>query len=104
VQGRAKVLLPRINNDDSELILVSHRKMQRVWQELVTRGYFRFAVRSSKPEYLLWCLLFLKNYSTEEIHSTIIDSYEKRFRKWAWFFAEGIAALDRKFVRGFVLH
>lgn len=69
-----------------------------IWRELAWSGWLRFAGRTPKPEHLLWALLFLKNYSTEEIHATLVHSCEKTFRKWAWFYALGIANLDRKFV------
>ena len=72
-----------------------------VWKELAESGWLRFAgVRLAKPEHLLWCLLFLNNYNVEEIHSSRVGCCETTFRKWAWFYATGIANLDRKFVSG----
>ena len=69
------------------------------WRELITSGWTRFSgSRGANPEHLLWCLHFLKTYSTEEIVSARVEANEKTFRRWAWFYAEGIANLDRKFV------
>ena len=66
--------------------------MAFTWRELVTSGWTHFsASRGANPEHLLWCLHFLKTYSTEEILSARVGANEKTFRRWAWFYAEGIA-------------
>jgi hypothetical protein len=71
-----------------------------IWRELVQSGWIKLLhVRPPKPEHLLWTLLFLNNYSVEEIHSSWVQCCETTFRKWAWFYAEGIASLDQKSVR-----
>jgi hypothetical protein len=75
-----------------------------VWQELYLSDWFERTIGAPWLEHLLGCFLFLKNYSTEEIHATIVRTSEKTFWKWVWFFAEGIANLDRKFVRSHSLH
>ena len=54
-----------------------------------------------QPKHLLWCLLFMKNYGVEETHAARVGCDEKTFRKWAWLYAEGVAKLDRQFVRSF---
>ena len=47
-----------------------------------------------KPKHLLWALVFLKVYSTEEIHCSIVGwPSAKTFSKWAWFFVDCIAEL-----------
>ena len=70
------------------------------WKELAKSGWLRFAgVRGAKPEHLLWGLLFMKTYAVEELHASMVGACETTFRKWAWFYAEGVANLDRKFVR-----
>ena len=69
------------------------------WRELVNSAWTLFSdSRGANPEHLLWSLLFLKTYSTEEILAAQVGANEKTFRRWAWFYAEGIANLDCKFV------
>lgn len=70
-----------------------------VWRELIASGVLELAGRRPKPEHLLWCLLFLRNYNKEEINANLVGASERTFRDWVWFYAEGIANLDRKFVR-----
>lgn len=47
-----------------------------------------------RPIHLLWALLFLKVYSTENVNSLISGADEKTFRKWTWIFVELIADLE----------
>lgn len=70
-----------------------------VWRELQISGWLQFSGRCPKPEHLLWCLLFLNNYSVEEINAGIAGVSERTFRDRSWFYAQGIANLDTKFVR-----
>lgn len=51
-----------------------------------------------KPCHLLWALLFLKLYATEEVLSNIAGSTRKTFRKWAWIVIEAISKLGPKVV------
>ena len=45
-------------------------------------------------KHLLWVLVFLKVYSTVEIHCSIVGwPSDKSFSKWLWYFVEKIAAL-----------
>ena len=37
-----------------------------------------------EPKHLCWAFLFLKVYSTEEIHSSLVKTNRNTFRKWAW--------------------
>jgi hypothetical protein len=73
-----------------------------VWQELQDSGWAGYA-SCAHPEHLLWALLFLCCYQTEEVHASLVGADEKTFRKWAWFFAEGIAGLDAKFVSRYLV-
>lgn len=69
-----------------------------VWHELVASSWTAFT-RCPKPEHLLWALLFLKCYPTEELLATQVGAVdEKTIRKWVWFYVEGIANLATKFV------
>lgn len=36
------------------------------------------------PHYLLWRLLFLKDYATGRVHCTIATTSANSFRKWSW--------------------
>jgi len=70
-----------------------------VWQKLAASGWLRFAgVRGAKPEHFLWCLYWFKCYDTEELCAARVGCDEKTFRKWAWFYAEGIANLSSSVV------
>ena len=52
-----------------------------------------------KPTHLLWALLFLKTYSTEPTLASRVGGVdEQTFRKWAWFYLEGITRLKPKLV------
>jgi DDE superfamily endonuclease len=47
---------------------------------------------SAKPKHLLWALVFIKIYSTEEVHCRIVGWPDpKTFRKWSWYFLQKIA-------------
>ena len=48
----------------------------------------------AEPKHLLWALVHLKVYSTEEIHCAIVGwPSTKTFSKWAWYFVKKIAEL-----------
>jgi hypothetical protein len=69
-----------------------------VWRELIASGWTSFT-RRPEPKHLLWTLLFLKCYPTEEFLATLVGAVdEKTTRKWVWFYVEGIASLATKFV------
>lgn len=48
----------------------------------------------SKPKHLLWCLNFLKQYSTEHERRSIFKADEKTIRKWTWIFVELLSNLS----------
>ncbi|KAH9118088.1 hypothetical protein LEN26_012265 [Aphanomyces euteiches] len=48
----------------------------------------------SRDEHLLWAMLFLKVYSSENVHATIAAVDEKTFRKWSWAILEALASLN----------
>jgi DDE superfamily endonuclease len=60
---------------------------------------------SAEPKHLLWALVFLKIYATEEVHCRIVGwPNPKTFRKWSWFFVtkisdmkDAIIVFDRRF-------
>lgn len=66
-----------------------------IWNLLhKTRWLFFAGVRGPKPVHLLWALLLLRKYGTEETMAAIAGVSERTFRKWAWFYADGISRLD----------
>lgn len=50
-------------------------------------------LETSDPKHFLWCLLFLKQYNTEEVNRKIVGTDEKTLRKWVWIYVNMIAAL-----------
>ena len=67
----------------------------RIWERL-DPGEKDEVCKRGKPQcqYLLYALLFLKVYSTEEVHCSIVGwPSAKTFRKWSWFFINKIAEL-----------
>jgi hypothetical protein len=94
---------PRGAQDTRERQFVSHFGLNSglfliVWRELAESGWLEFASRKAKPEHLLWCLLFLNTYNVEELNATLAGTSERTFREKVWFYAKGIANLDRKLV------
>lgn len=70
-----------------------------LWMRLAQSGWLFWAgVRGPKPKHLLWCLLWLKCYAVEEVSAAQVQTSEKNFRKWIWFYAEGMAKLDSNLV------
>lgn len=49
---------------------------------------------NSKPKYLLWCLYFMKQYSTEHVRRSLFKADEKTIRKWTWIILKPIANLN----------
>jgi hypothetical protein len=69
-----------------------------IWRELYWSGWLRYAGLRPNPNHLLFALVFLRCYCVEEIHATLCKTNVRTFRRWAWFYAEGIANLDKKYV------
>jgi hypothetical protein len=62
-----------------------------IWNKIEQRG---IEEPGAKPKHLLWALLFLKVYSTIEIHCSIVGwPSAKSFSKWSWYFVKRIAEL-----------
>ena len=60
---------------------------------------------SAAPKHLLWALLFMKIYSTEDIHASMAGGVDpKTFRKWTWIVVRAIADLETEFVRLFYFY
>ena len=44
-----------------------------------------------KPRYLLWTLLFLKQYNSDDVNANIAGVSPKTFRLWVWITIDAIA-------------
>lgn len=88
-----------------EALAIPHdRKYTKREQDRVIRGFFGVPIPvitdvwnkiestidfsgGALPKHLLWAMLFLKLYSTEEVHCALVGwPTRKTFRKWTWFF------------------
>jgi hypothetical protein len=50
--------------------------------------------KDAKPKHLLWALVLLKVYQSDEVHCALVGwPSAPTFRKWAWYFVERIAML-----------
>lgn len=52
------------------------------------------APRGAQPKHLLWCLSFLKEYSTEHNRRSIFKADEKTMREWTWKFVKLLSDLN----------
>jgi len=62
-----------------------------IWQMLNPREHIS---AYAKPVHLLWGLMLIKIYATEEVLSGIAGVTEKTYRKWAWIFVKATAELS----------
>jgi hypothetical protein len=61
-------------------------------------------VTKPQPKHLLWALLFLKDYGTEEKLAALVGGVDtKTFRKWTWTYVKAVAGLSHIYVSGFML-
>ena len=60
----------------------------RLWDELHLKLPENYA-----PHYLLWGLMFLKNYGTETFNSSLAGCDPKTFRKYQWITVNALADL-----------
>ena len=65
-----------------------------VWQKI-----HRIKPRSCKPKHVLWALLFLKTYNSEDVLASRVGTNRKTFRKWVWTVLKLIQGLKRSTVR-----
>jgi len=49
---------------------------------------------NAKIHHLLWTLMFLKTYETNNILASIFDVDEQTYRKWTWLIIGAIARID----------
>jgi hypothetical protein len=64
--------------------------------ELLVRHIFSRANRVERlhPNHLLWACLFMKTYSKESIHSSVVGCSPKTYRFWGWTAIEFMADLE----------
>lgn len=70
---------------------VSSDVASQLWEYL-----FKFAAINKKktmPKHMLWALLFMKSYATENILMQIVGCSEKTFRFWVWHVIASISGL-----------
>ena len=46
------------------------------------------------PVHLLWALMFLKQYNTEEVNASMAGCDEKTFRRWCWLVVHVLADIE----------
>ena len=65
-----------------------------IWNRIVEKNAGDFDQPGAEPKHLLWALVFLKCYSTEEIHCALVGwPSTNTFRKWSWYFVKKIKDL-----------
>ena len=72
---------------------VSLKTIAKVW-DLLGRGFDRLPEGATKRR-LLWSLLLLKQYGTEESHAAQVGGVDEHtFSSWAWYFLEEVSYLE----------
>ena len=69
-----------------------------LWYEISVAHPWMQRQNRCQSEHLLWALLFLKTYTTENLLSVVIGRDKKTYRKWVWFILEGLSRMSLKFV------
>ena len=76
------------------------------WELLMESKYLRDNRPGLQPEadpvHLLWALMLLKRYDTMDVLASHLKIDEDTLRKWALFYLEALAELDKEVVRLFV--
>ena len=71
------------------------------WELLIESKFVRQrlpGLAPPNPVHLLWALMFLKRYDTMDVLAAALDIDEDTLRKWAFFYLEAGAELDREVV------
>lgn len=78
---------------------IQPKVLEAIWLLLGKIGWMDVVgPKSLHPKHLLWAFMFAKRYECEEVLSSTAGCDEKTFRKWAWFYIEGVANLDMNVV------
>ena len=67
---------------------VSHTLAGLLWIAAFDETY------GTEPKHLLWSLMFLKLYSSENVLASIAGVDEKTFRKWTWHWVRILSELN----------
>lgn len=58
-------------------------------------NFIKYSVPCScLPHYLLWALIFMKGYHTEQFNAALVRTDPKTFRKWVWIILKAISNLN----------
>lgn len=68
------------------LFAISPEDCSAVW-----RNFGRSELQNGQPVQLLWGLLFMKTYASEDVLCGITRSDRKTFRKWSWKVVDAIS-------------
>lgn len=98
-RGEIKERNPTFERRWSEFFVASPEVCSRLWDLCDPYNTMPNAV---KPVHLLWALLFMKQYQTETLNSTLVAETkakdEKTFRKWSWLFLREISYIESRVV------
>jgi hypothetical protein len=73
-----------------------------LWNKL-NQNFMLSHITKPQPKHLLWALLFLKDYETEEKLAALVGGVDaKTFHKWTWTYVKAVAGLSHIYVSGFV--
>ena len=71
------------------------------WNMLVSESSIP---QNGSPKHILWCLMFLKTYSTTGCLAKTFCVDEKTVRKWIWLFIEAISTIQDDIVSNFIIY
>jgi len=75
------------------------------WALVAGSGYLNQpGPRSLNPEHMLWTFIFANRCQTEEENSTVCKVDKKTFRKWTWFYIDGVIGLESCVARAITVH
>src|SRR5687767_2288189 len=66
----------------------------RVWEKIIGEPDIIEIDGSVRPTHLLWALMSMKMYNSQEVNLTIAGVDEKTFRKYTWPIIKAISELD----------
>ena len=80
---------------------VSVQVSAKIWLIIKSEIQDNKIAKGLRPCHLLWCLYFLKQYSTSTTMARYCGCSDKTFRKWTWIVIELLAELCDKNVSNF---
>jgi len=70
---------------------VSPRVVAAIWNRLESKDLLP---KDMQTKHLLWCLLFLKQYSQQRCMAPWCGTDEKTYRKWVWIVLDVLGEMD----------